>query len=35
MAIGTQASQAHFSENQPSDPTRFHGLSGLVSNATV
>ena len=35
MAIGTQANHAQSSWNQLSAPTRFHGLSGLVSRATV
>ena len=35
IAIGTHDNQAHFSVNQPSAPTLFHGLSGLVNSATV
>ena len=35
MASGTHASQAHFSCRKPLGAIRFHGLSGLVSSATV
>ena len=35
MAIGTHDSQAHGVLKNPFGPTWFHGLSGLVSSATV
>ena len=35
MASGTQDSHAHGVLKNPVGPNLFHGLSGLVSNATV
>ena len=35
IASGSTASQAQSVDSQPSGPVQFHGLSGLVSRATV